>query len=90
MGVYDYGIAFHGKGSLGFGNDCAINSSSHIDNHKNKFLMLREGDPFDTNGSFGAPEKTFSINFSKAKAKFYFSLHYNGHNSYLFVNGEEI
>ena len=32
----------------------------------------------------------FSINFSKAKEKFCFCLHYNGDNSYLFVNGKEI
>ena len=31
-----------------------------------------------------------SINFTVAKKKFYLSLHYNGANSYLFVNGTEI
>ena len=35
-------------------------------------------------------KKKFSINFSKSKAKFCFSLHYNGCNNYLFVNGKEI
>ena len=35
-------------------------------------------------------EKKFSINFSKANAKFCFSLHYNGHESYLYVNKTEI
>ena len=62
-----------------FGNDCARNviifgvdnsSSSHADNRKNNFLVLGEVDTFDINGSFGAPEKKFSINFTKAKAKF--------------------
>ena len=28
----------------------------------------------------------FSINFSKAKTKFYLSLYYNGDSTYLFVN----
>ena len=32
----------------------------------------------------------YSINFSKAYTKFRLSLHYNGANSYLFVNGTEI
>ena len=32
----------------------------------------------------------FSIHFSKANAKFCFSLHYIHNNSYLFVNGKEI
>ena len=40
--------------------------------------------------AFSAPEKRFSINFSKAKIKFCLRLHYNGDNSYLFVNGKEI
>ena len=35
-------------------------------------------------------EKIYSINFTVTKKKFYFSLHYNGANSYLFVNGTEI
>ena len=30
------------------------------------------------------------INFTKTKVKFCLSLHYNGDNSYLFVNGTEI
>ena len=93
------GIAFDGKDSWSFGNDYARNvvifgvdtsSSSHIDNPQNKFLILGEGDTFGINGSFGAQDKKFSINFSKAKTKFCLSLHYNGDNSYLFVNGKEI
>ena len=35
-------------------------------------------------------EKMYSINFSKDHIKFRLSLHYNGANSYLFVNGTEI
>ena len=74
-----YGIAFDGKGSWSFGNDYASNvvifgvdnsSSSHADNHKNKFLVLSGGDTFGVNGSFAAPEKKFSINFTKAKTIF--------------------
>ena len=32
----------------------------------------------------------YSINFTKTNTKFCLSLHYNGPNSYLFVNGTEI
>ena len=32
----------------------------------------------------------YSINFTKVNTKFCLSLHYNGDNSYLFVNGTEI
>ena len=35
-------------------------------------------------------EKMYSINFTKANAKFCLSFHYDGANSYLFVNGTEI
>ena len=35
-------------------------------------------------------EKLYSINFTENNKRFSFSLHYNGDNSYLFVNGKEI
>ena len=52
--------------------------------------MLDEEDTFGINGSFGAQEKKFSINFSNGNKKFCFSLYYNADNSYLFINGKEI
>ena len=52
--------------------------------------MLGEGPPDDINGTVGTAKKKFSINYSRAKTKFWLSLHYNGGNSYLFVNGKEI
>ena len=52
--------------------------------------MLGEGDTFGINRNFGAPERKFSINFSKAITKFCLSLNCNGDNSYLFVNGKQI
>ena len=35
-------------------------------------------------------EKMYSINFTERDKRFCLSLHYNGANSYLFVNGKEI
>ena len=35
-------------------------------------------------------EKMYSINFTVTKKKFCLSLHYNGANSYLFVNGTAV
>ena len=35
-------------------------------------------------------EKMYSINFSTTGKRFCLSLHYNGANSYLFVNGTEM
>ena len=90
-----YGIAFDGKGMRSCGSNYTKNvidssSSSHADNCKNNILALGEGDLLGINGSFGATEKKFSIDFSKAKTKCCLSLHYNGDNSYLFVNGKEL
>ena len=36
------------------------------------------------------PEKMYSINFTVTKKKFCLSLHYNGENSSLFVNGTQV
>ena len=52
--------------------------------------MLIEKGTFGINESFGAPEKKFSNNFSKADTKFCLSVHYNADDSYLFVNGKEV
>ena len=65
-------------------------SSSPSDNRKNNVLILGEGPTYGINGSFGSPEKKFSINFTKANTNFCLSLHYNADISYLFVNGKEI
>ena len=35
-------------------------------------------------------EKMYSVNFTVTKKKFGLSFHYNGENSYLFVDGKEI
>ena len=94
-----YGIAFDGKDQWSFCNDYARNvvifgidtsSSSHIDNPKNEFLILGEGVTFGINGSFGAPERKFSINFTKANTKFCLSLHYTGINSNLLMDRKSI
>ena len=94
-----YRTAFDGKGEWSFDNDYARNviifgvdnsSPSHADNLKNNFLILGEGDNISNNGSFGAPEKKLSINFTKLNTKFCLSFHYNADKSYLFVNGKEI
>ena len=94
-----YGIAFDGKGSWSFNDDFARNviifeidnsSLSHTDNLKNDFLILGERDSSGIKESLGVPAKKININFSKAKTKFYLSLHYNSNNSYLFINGKEI
>ena len=60
----------------------------HIDNKKKDILILAKG---PTQGLEAlTAEKIYSINFTVTKKLFCLSLHYNGANSYLFVNGTEI
>ena len=49
-------------------------SSLNADNRKNNFLVLGECPTYGINGSFGSPDKKFSINLTKANTKFCLSL----------------
>ena len=83
-GYSGYGIGIDGRGlfsfpSGGFGQNVSIfgvdmSFSAQIDNKKKDITA----------------EKMYSINFTATKKKFCLSLHYNGANSYLFVNGTKI
>ena len=66
-----------------------MGSSPHIDNKKKDILVLRRGPTQGLEHTLTA-EKMYSINFTVTNKKFCLSLHYNGANSYLFVNGTEI
>ena len=66
-----------------------MSSSSHIDNKKKDILVLGKG-PTQGLEHILTAEKMYSINFTVTKKKFCLSLHYNGANSYVFVNGTEI
>ena len=63
--------------------------SAHIDNKKKNMLVLGKGPTQGLEHTLTAG-KMYSINFTMTKMKFCLSLHYNGSNSYLFVNGTEI
>ena len=63
--------------------------SAHIDNKKRNMLVLGKGPTQGLEHTLTAG-KMYSINFTMTKMKFCLSLHYNGSNSYLFVNGTEI
>ena len=63
--------------------------SAHIDNKKKYILILGKGPTQGLEHTLTA-EKMYSINVTVRTKKFCFSLHYNGPNSYLFVNGTEI
>ena len=66
-----------------------MSSSVHVDNKKKDILILGKGPTQGFEHALTAG-KMYSINFTVTKKKFCLSLHYNGANSYLFVNGTEI
>ena len=95
-----YGIGFDSKGTFSlpdgsFGQNVTIfgadmSSSVHANNKVNNILVVGKDFIQGINGTTIYAEKTYSINFTKSRARFCLSLHYNGDISYLFVNGKEI
>ena len=67
-----------------------MNSSIHVDNKGKDILILGIGPTQGLGEHSLTAEKMYSINFTVTKKKFCLSLHYNGANSCLFVNGIEI
>ena len=67
-----------------------MGSSMHANNKVNNILVLGKDFMQGINGTTIYAEKMYSINFTKSKIRFCLSLHYNGDNSYIFVNGTEI
>ena len=81
--------------SGGFGQNVLIfeadmSSSIHIDNNKKKDILVLGRGPTQGLESTLTAEKMYSINFTVTRKKFCLSLHYNGENSYLFVNVTQI
>ena len=97
-GYSGYEIAFDRKGEFsfsggGYGQNVLIfgvdmSSSIHIDK-KTVILVLGWGPTQGLEHTLTA-EKIYSINFTEKDKKFCLSLHFNGANSYLYVNGTEI
>ena len=95
-----YGIGFDRTGEFSFGSNgfarnCIIfgadmSSSVHANNRKNNILVLGKDFTQGLNNATIYVAKMYSINFTENNKKFCLSLHYNGANSYLFVNGTEI
>ena len=94
-----YGIGFdsrstftHTDGSYGvnviiFGWD--LSNSSHSSNRNNNILILGRSLVQELNGVTLYAEKMYPTNFTVTNKTFFLSLHYNGDDSYLFVNGVE-
>ena len=67
-----------------------MTNSTHAYNKTRSILVLGKDFIQGTDGTTIYAEKMFSPNFNVDNKKFHLSLHYNGENSYLFVNGKEV
>ena len=86
-GSFSFPGSGFGQNVLLFGVNMGL--SAHIENKKKDILVLRIGLTQGLEHTLTA-EKICSINFTVTDKKFCLSLHYNGANSYFFVNGTEI
>ena len=94
-----YGIGLDRRGQFSFGDGFGQNviifgadMSSFVHANKkrrNIFVLGKDFIQGIDNATIYA-EKMYSISFIKTNTKFCLSLHYNGSNSYIFVNDEEI
>ena len=95
-----YGIGFNSKGEFThpdggngknviiFGDD--LSNSSHINNKTEHVLVLRRDFLQKINDTTIYAEKMHSPNFTVDNKMFGLRLHYNGDNSYLFVNEQQV
>ena len=67
-----------------------MNSCIHVDNKGKEILILGKGPTQGLGEHSLTAEKMHSVNFTDNGDKYCLSLHYNGVNSYSFVNGKEI
>ena len=93
-----YGICFDEGGMFSIGNinnDRNVlifgvneNSVIHSNNKANSIFLMGDGFVQGINDTTLYAEKIYSQNFTAVNKKFVLSLHYNGDDSYLFVNGK--
>ena len=69
-------------------NICGIDNSFsvYIDGRNKNILVLCEGSTRDLEDATIAAEAKYPIKFTESEKRFVLSLHYNGSNSFLFVN----
>ena len=67
-----------------------MSSSVHANNKNKDILILGKGQTQGLDNTTLTTESEYSINFSRSQRKFCLSLHYNGSNSFLFVNATKI
>ena len=67
-----------------------MSSSVHVDNKGKDILILGKDTTQGLGEHSSTAEKMYSVNLTDHRLKYCLCLHYNGANSYLFVNGTEI
>ena len=65
-----------------------MTNSKHANNKTKDVIILGDGLIQKIYDTTNFAEKIYSINFTVANKTFCLSLHYNGDDSYLFVNGK--
>ena len=97
-----YGICFDGESSFSFGKNVIIfgnknviifgvnnSNGSHSTNQTQNIYVLGKDFVQGINNTTIYAKKICKTNFTEQSKKFALSLHYNGDNSYLFVNGSQ-
>ena len=85
-GMFSIGNIKNGRNVLIFG--VHENSVIHSNNKANNIFIMGDGFVQGINDTTLYAEKIYSQNFTAVNKKFVLTLHYNGNNSYLFVNGK--
>ena len=67
-----------------------MSSLVHIDNKKKDILIFGIGSTQKLDDTMLSKEAQYSIDFSRSNRKYCLSLHYNGSNSFLFINATKI
>ena len=73
-----------GRNVIIFGAD--MSSSIHVDSKNKNILILCEGPTEGLDDTALTAEAKYPINFTQPNKRFVLNLHYNGSNSFLFVN----
>ena len=86
-GFFTTGIINNGENALNFGvhEDSVI----HANNKANNIFVIGDAFMQGINDTTLYAEKLYSQNFTQPSKKFILSLHYNGDDSYLFLNGKQ-
>ena len=86
-GMFSMGNINNGRNLLIFG--VHENSFIHSNNKANNIFIMADGFVQGINDTTLYAEKIYSQNFTAVNKKFVLSLHYNGDDPYLFVNGKQ-